>query len=105
MTALTISLICLSVFLALSLCVSIYFNIKFGILILKFQDALEESLDILDEKYLKIGSILEKPIFFDSMEVRQVISDIKGSRDSILKVANILTHPTEDKAKLRIEDD
>jgi len=34
--------------------------------------------------------ILEMPVFFDSVEIRQVIRDIKDTRDSILKIANIL---------------
>ena len=38
-----------------------------------------------------MSEISEKPIFFDSMEVRSVVSEIKSSRDSILYVANILT--------------
>mgnify|MGYP003660725987 CR=1 FL=1 len=46
---------------------------------------------MLDQKYDKISKILEIPIFFDSMEVRQVIRDIRDIRDSILHIANILT--------------
>ena len=34
---------------------------------------------------------MKKPIFFDSLEVRQVVSNIKESRDSILLVANKMT--------------
>jgi hypothetical protein len=37
-----------------------------------------------------MSKILDKPIFFDSIEVRQVINDIKGSRDAVLYVANSL---------------
>ena len=36
------------------LCVSIYFNIKHGLILLKVQDSIERSLDILDERYRKI---------------------------------------------------
>ena len=45
--------------------------------------------------------ILEKPVFFDSIEVRQVINDISISRDSILYVANRLS--SIDKTKEEIE--
>jgi hypothetical protein len=69
----------------------LYFNIKHGILIIRVQESIEDCLDILDEKYRKMSEISEKPIFFDSMEVRSVVSEIKSSRDSILYVANILT--------------
>ena len=73
------------------LCLSIYFNIKHGILILEIQDSIEESLDVLDTNYGSISSILEKPIFFDSMEIRQVLSDIDRSRQAVLYIASRLS--------------
>ena len=73
------------------LCVSIYFNIKFGIIILKTIDTVEESLDALDEKYKTFSKILEKPVFFDSVEIRQVIQEIKSSQDLLLEIANKLS--------------
>jgi hypothetical protein len=59
-------------------------------IILNVQDSIEQSLDILDERYESMSKILEIPIFFDSVEVRQVVDDIRVSRDSILKIANSL---------------
>ena len=59
-------------------------------IILAFQEKIEESLDILDEKYNSISTILEKPVFFDSLEIREVIRDISTSRDAILYIANNL---------------
>ena len=73
------------------LCVSIYFNIKFGMTILKFEDTVEECLDIIDERYGSISKVLEIPIFFDSVEVRQVVNDIAATRDAILIIANNLS--------------
>ena len=70
--------------------ISFRFNIKFGKHILDMQDGLEESLDVLDKRYKSMSDILEKPVFFDSTEIRQAISDISSSRDAILYVANIL---------------
>ena len=52
---------------------------------------MEESLDILDKKYGKMNEIIQKPVFFDSVEVRQVISDMKDCHNSVLVVANKLT--------------
>ena len=105
MSAACIALISTSVFLLLTLCVSVYFNIKHGMLILKIEDALESSLDILDERYRSISKIVETPIFFDSTEVRQVISDINKSRDAVLRVANILTDVSESKGENKGEND
>ena len=85
----------LSAILFLLLCFSVYFNYKFGKLIVSVQESIEESLDILDGRYVSISQILDKPVFFDSLEVRQVVEDIKKSRDSVLYVANVLTEPFE----------
>ncbi len=83
-----------------ALSVSVYFNIKHGILILKFIESLEDTLDVLDEKYTKISEVLEIPIFYDSPQIRGVLEDIKDSRDSILVVANQLGRLEE----FKIED-
>lgn len=65
--------------------------IRFGKTILAFQDNLEEALDIIDEKYININSILERPLFYDSREVRDVLSDIKATRTALHQVAYSLT--------------
>lgn len=67
-----------------------YFSIKFAVVLLKITDAIEESLDILDARYASISKILEIPIFYDSPQVKQVLSDIKESREAILYVANLV---------------
>ena len=72
------------------LIVSLYYNYKFARVILKVEDAVEESLDSLDERYTSIQKVLDTPLFFDSPQVRQVVSDITLSRDAILYVANQL---------------
>jgi len=77
--------------LFLFLLASIYYNYKFGVLLLNVQDTLEDSLDVLDERYDSISRVLEIPIFYDSKEVRQVISDIEASRNAILNIARQLT--------------
>lgn len=64
---------------------------QFSLVIVAIEDAIEESLDILDVKYGKMNEILQKPIFFDSVEIRQVIQDIKECHGAILYIANRLT--------------
>ena len=61
-------------------------------IIINMQEVIEDSLDILDEKYAKISEILNIPIFFDSKEVRDVLHEIKGVKDSILTIAQKLTN-------------
>lgn len=72
------------------LLVSIYYNYKFARIILNVEDAIEESLDNLDQKYASIQKVLDTPLFFDSPQVRQVIQDITESRNAVLHVANQL---------------
>lgn len=58
---------------------------------MNIEDALENSLEILDERQTQIAEILEIPLFFDSIEVRKVHSDIEDCRNSILQIASVLT--------------
>jgi len=82
-----IIIICLLVPLLIA---SLYFNFKFGTTILQLQDAIEESLDILDERYESVNKILDIPLYSDSPEIRKVCEDIRTTRDSILYIANIM---------------
>jgi len=74
-------------------------------IIIRTQDVIEESLDILDDKYAKISEILNIPIFFDSKEVRDVLYEIKGVKDSILAIAQRLTNQEIIEEEFEEEDD
>lgn len=86
------------IFLSILSTVSIYFCIKFALLILKMQEAIENSLDVIDQKYSNISKILEIPIFFDSPEIKRVLRELEDARNSLIYVANELTNSN-------IEDD
>jgi len=68
------------------------------------EDALEDCLDLLDERYESMSKILETPVFFDSMEVRQVVNNLKRSRDAVLVVANVLTKKVTTSKKIENKD-
>ena len=68
--------------------VSAYYNYKFGRTLIRMEDALEQSLDRLDERYESISAVLEIPLFYDSPQIRQVVTDIKECQQSIIYVAN-----------------
>lgn len=70
-------------------------------MILAFQDSVEEALEVIDEKYVNINAVCERPLFSDSREVREVLRDIKATRDSLHQVAFSLTENFEEE----IEDD
>ena len=84
-----------SVILTILLGISVYFNVKFGIIILRMQDTIEDCLDALDERFQVFSKILEKPVFFDSPEIRQVIQEIRKSQEILLKIANSIANPGE----------
>jgi len=86
----TYVLIAVIVLLAIALSIASYYAIRFAMIILNVTDAVEESLDVLDERYRSISKILEIPLFYDSKEVRQVLQDVKLSRDAVLYIANQL---------------
>lgn len=88
---LQLTLLISTIILSLLLIISVYFNIKHGLLIVKFVDAIENSLDVMDERYSSIDKVLETPLFYDSPQIRQVLDDVRVCRDSILLAANILT--------------
>jgi len=83
-----IGLCCLLLSLSIFLGWKLY---QFSVVIIDMEDAVEESLDLLNEKYSKMNEILQKPVFFDSIEIRQVISDIRECHSAILIIANKLT--------------
>ena len=91
-------------FLGLWSLVASYFAIKFGLILLNVQDALEESLDVLDEKYHNMGQILEIPLYADTPEIKRLRDDLLASQKAVLAVASKLTknliNENEDKEEL-----
>jgi hypothetical protein len=67
------------------------FSYRSAMTILRIQDAIEESLDVLDKRYESISKIMKIPLFYDSPEIKRAVDDIGKSRDAILYVANQLT--------------
>jgi len=95
----------LCTFLGLWAILASYYAIKFGLILIRTQDALEESLDILDARYFSIGQILEIPLYTDSPEIKRVQNDIAISQDAILMVASMLTKDFKDGNKEEIVEE
>lgn len=102
---LTAFLAILCIILIVLLSVSLYYNYKIGKIVLQVEDVIEESLDEIDQIYASISKILDIPVFFDSIEVRQVISDIDQARQIILKIANNLANVTKDEDDTQEKDE
>ena len=63
---------------------------RFSLILLDLEDTIEESFDILDYHHQKMIEILEKPVFFDSVEIRQVVSDIRSCQNAVLVILESL---------------
>ncbi len=78
-------------FLLLYSIVVSFFCIRFGLIILRVQDSIQKGVEVIDEKYDSISEILSRPLFYDSPEVRKVLKEIEGTRDSLYQIAYDLT--------------
>ena len=85
-------------------CVVTFFCIKFAILILNLQDAVEDSLTKINGNYESISEILERPLFYDSPEVRQVLRDVTDVRNSIFLIANTLSENFENDEQAEVDE-
>jgi len=77
----------LQIFFFLILGGSLYTNYRFGKILLRVEDEVESALDVLDERYASISKILQIPLYYDSPEIRQILSDIEKTRTAILTIA------------------
>ena len=57
---------------------------------------IETSLDVLDEKHRNISEILNRPLFYDSPEVRAVLEDVRSTRQAIHAIAKSLVDNFEE---------
>jgi hypothetical protein len=64
------------------------------------QEVIEESLDIIDEKYNNLSKILDIPLFHNNTEIKNAIREVQETRDVLLYIANQLV---KDKKTLKEE--
>ena len=76
------------VILSVLLLVTVYYVIRFGLIIARIEEGIEDALEVLDGSYAAIGKILEKPLFFDSAEVRSVLNELGRAQKAILVAAS-----------------
>ena len=91
----------LSVFLNFFLAYRLY---EFSLIIINIEDALDDCLDKLRNRSDVFNKILEKPIFFDSVEIRQVVKEIKDTKIDLLNIGNILTANMEIQSDAELEE-
>ena len=83
-----IGLITLSIICA----IQFFFIVRFARAVFQFEDRIEIALDKIDESYRVISEILERPLFFDSPEIREVHRQIGMVNTYLLSVASDLAN-------------
>ena len=68
-----------------------------GVIVLRVQDTLEESLETIDDRVESIEKILEIPLFSDSPEIKRLRKDMLDCREAILDVAYSLSNSMTEK--------
>lgn len=86
----------LVIFLVILLLVISFYCIKFALILVRVRDAIESSLDVIDESYFKISEILNIPIFSDSKEVKNTIKEIVRTKEVLLFIASELSNSFEE---------
>lgn len=81
-----------------------YFCIKFALALIRVQEAIEDSLDEIDRKYNRMSEILKIPVFFDSPEIKNLISEIYDVRESVIYVADRLSGSVNKKTKSDLKE-
>jgi uncharacterized membrane protein len=79
------------IIVSMLLTASVIKNIQFAIHLLKMEDAIEEALDVIEEKYAHMSEILKRPLFFDSPEIKSVVRDLSEVKKILHKIAIVLT--------------
>ena len=93
--------------LALSILANVffaYFCIKFAIIVIRVQDAIEDSLDKIDKKYNRLSQIIKIPVFFDSPEIKNILYEVTEVQDIVLEVASNLSNSVNNE-KDKIEEE
>lgn len=81
-----------------------YFCIKFALIVLNVQDSIENSLDKIDAKYNRLSQITKIPVFYDSPEIKKIISELIEVQDIVLEVAANLSNSTKTKEEPKEEE-
>lgn len=81
-----------------------YYCIKFALIILKMQEEIENSLDKIDEKYIRINEILEIPVFFDSPEIKRLLAEIRDVKRIILEISISLSKTSNKSLQEEIQE-
>ena len=80
------------VILSIVCIIQFFFIIRFARTVFQFEDRIEIALDKIDESYRVVSEILERPLFIDSPEIREVHRQIGIVNAYLLTVASDLAN-------------
>lgn len=89
----TATIIILSILLAINVVANVVLLERFvrlGRVVLDVEEAVEESLDGIDQVYGRVGQILQTSLASNDPKVVQIHNELRRSRDYLLVVANRL---------------
>ena len=72
-----------------------YYCFKFAIILIRVQENIEDSLEVIDAQYRRMSIVLEKPVAYQSPEIKGVLNSIKDTQRSLLYIANQLVSHTD----------
>lgn len=84
------------------LCRYIY---KFAMIIFDVEDAVDSSIELLNQRVKTMNEILSKPVFFDSIEVRSVIKEIETTRNQVIEIGNVLTRSVNNEKNISASEE
>lgn len=74
------------VLLCLLLAVTSYYMLKFALILIDIEDKLSKSINQIEDSYEVFNDISKKPVFFDSIEVRQCIQEIVITKELLFEI-------------------
>jgi hypothetical protein len=89
------------VLLCLLLTVVVYYLFKFAFDLIEIEDRINSSLEDLDKSYEVFDEISKKPVFFDSLEIRQCLQEINKTREVLLGITANLREVSSQKELLK----
>jgi len=90
-------LVCiLCILLSIALFFSLRLNLRCYEKIQSVAEQVEKSLDVLDTCYQRADSRAKLEVFSDDPIVKELVDDIRITRDSILLVANLIIEPYQE---------
>ena len=95
----------LCVLLATALAYSLRLNLQYQDKIESVSEQIEKSLDVLDTCYHRAAQRAGLEVFSDEPVVKELIEDIKETRDAILLVANLIIEPLQGEEEKDNEQD